>query len=167
MAQSAAMTKLSRNSTRPWALTSNGASSSMRPQRTRPAAARTSPRASWMEVSWSSAALSANGSPMSRARAIARSTRPTVAGSATSPANASAVNKPGLRREVVAGQRPPLAEQRRHVAGGLLGGHEPRTTVDQLGVAGQVGCGAGPVTGAQGGVGGRPAEAQRVDADVS
>ena len=72
MAQSAAMARLSRSSNPAVGTTSSGASSSTR-RSALASPARTSPRASWTAVSRSSAALSVNGSSMSRARAIARS----------------------------------------------------------------------------------------------
>ena len=60
--------------------------------------------------------------------------------------NASAVSSRASRSQVAVSQRPPLGDQRLHLAGRGPGRHEARAAVDQLGIPGEVTSRAGPIT---------------------
>ena len=133
---SVAMLNASKNSSPDPAVTGIGVSSSVR-RNALAAAARTSPRASWTAMSWSSAALSISGSPTRRASVRARSTS-----SAGGRIGLGAVERlgnehPSLSGRVAARKRPRLGEQRLRLARRRGRGHQPGPTIDQLGRLGR------------------------------
>ena len=147
------------------AVTGIGASSSVR-RNALAAAARTSPRASCTAVSWSSAALSISGSSIRRASVRARSMSSTVAGSAIAPLNASAVSSRACAaRSSPASAQPSAISASTSPAAGAVA-MRPGPAIDQLGIPGEVGRRAGPITRAQRCVGRGPTQPQCLVAEM-
>ena len=90
-----------------------------------------------------------------------------MAGSRSSRLNASAVRIRASAAGSPLGQRPRLGDQRLHLPGRGRGRDQARAAIDQLGVPGEVAGRAGPVTGAQRGIGRGPAQPQRLVAELS
>ena len=130
--------------------------------------ARTSPRASWTEVSWSRAAGSASRSrPAWRARVHGAFDQFDGDRIGVCVVERLGGERSGLCGQVTVRRVPwPPASSAATLIGRGWSCHEPRSAIDQLGCAGQVDGGGRPVTRAYGCLGRCPAQPQRVGAEV-